>query len=73
MNRDTPSDVLRAVRLRGAAFDDIDGSSPRVAEALLAREIIPAITPGAEPMIEFHGVVEGHSHPWGLGFPPVKW
>ena len=59
MSRDTLSDVLRAVRLRGAVFYYIDGTSPWVAEAPPAREIIPAIMPGAEHMIEFHGVIEG--------------
>lgn len=59
MSRDTLSDVLRAVRLRGAVFYYIEGSSPWVAEAPPAREIIPAIMPGAEHMIEFHGVIEG--------------
>ena len=72
MNRDTLSDVLRAVRLRGAVFYYVDGSSPWVAEAPPAREIIPAIMPGAEHLIEFHGVVEGSC--WGaiVGEPPVR-
>jgi AraC-like DNA-binding protein len=59
MSRDTLSDVLRAVRLRGAVFYYIKGSSPWVAEAPPAREIIPGIMPGVEHMLEFHGVVEG--------------
>ncbi len=63
MSGDTLSDVLRAVRLRGAVFYYIDGSRPWVAEAPPAREIIPAIMPGAEHMIEFHGVIEGSC--WG--------
>ena len=71
MSRDTLSDVLRAVRLRGAVFYYVDGSSPWVAEAPPAREIIPAIMPGAEHMIEFHGVALGSC--WGaiVGEPPV--
>src|SRR5688572_14643853 len=59
MSQDTLSDVLRAVRLRGAVFYFIDGNSPWVAEAPPATELIPAIMPGAEHLIEFHGVVEG--------------
>jgi len=72
MGRDTLSDVLRAVRLRGAVFYYIDGSSPWVAQAPPAQEIIPGIMPGAEHMIEFHGVVEGSC--WGaiVGEPPVR-
>jgi hypothetical protein len=41
----------------------VEGDPPWVAEAPHAREIIPAIMPGAEHMIEFHGVVEGAC--WG--------
>jgi len=72
MSQDTLSDVLRAVRLRGAVFYYIEGSSPWVAQAPTAKEIVPAILPGAEHMIEFHGVVEGSC--WGaiLGEPPVR-
>jgi AraC-like DNA-binding protein len=72
MSQDTLSDVLRAVRLRGAVFYYIDGSSPWVAETPPAREIIPAIMPGAEHMMEFHSVVEGSC--WGaiIGEPPVR-
>jgi len=59
MSRDTLSDVLRAVRLRGAVFYYIKGSSPWVAEAPAAREIVHGIMPGVEHMLEFHGVVDG--------------
>ena len=59
MSGDTLSDVLRAVRLRGAVFYYIKGSSPWVAEAPAAAEIIPGIMPGAEHLMEFHGVAEG--------------
>src|SRR5262249_19773820 len=72
MSQDTLSDVLRAVRLRGAVFYYIDGSSPWVAETPPAREIIPGIMPGAEHLIEFHSVVEGSC--WGAvaGEPPIR-
>jgi len=71
MGQDTLSDVLRAVRLRGAVFYYIDGSSPWVAEAPPAKEIIPGIMPGAEHMIEFHGVVEGSCWAAIVGEQPV--
>jgi AraC-like DNA-binding protein len=72
MSRDTLSDVLRAVRLRGAIFYYIDGNAPWVADVPPAREIIPAIMPGAEHMIEFHCLVEGSC--WGgiAGEPPTR-
>lgn len=72
MSRDTLSDVLRAVRLRGAVFYYVDGSAPWVAEAPPARELIPAIMPAAEHLIEFHGVAQGAC--WGgiVNEPPVR-
>jgi AraC-like DNA-binding protein len=72
MSRDTLSEVLREVRLRGAVFYYIKGRSPWVVEAPPAREIIPAIMPGAEHMIEFHGVVEGSCWAAIVGEPPVR-
>ncbi len=72
MSRDILSDVLRAVRLQGAVFYYIDGSSPWVAEAPPAREIIPAIIPGAEHMMEFHAVVEGSCWAAIVGEPPLR-
>ena len=63
MSGDALPDLLRAVRLRGAVFYYVEGDPPWVAEAPHVREIIPAIMPGTEHMIEFHGVVEGSC--WG--------
>jgi AraC-like DNA-binding protein len=72
MSADALSDLIRAVRLRGALFYYIEGADPWVAEVPATREIIPAIMPGAEHMIEFHGVARGSC--WGaiLGEPPVR-
>jgi AraC-like DNA-binding protein len=69
---DALSDVLRAVRLRGALFYYIEGASPWVAEAPPACEIIPAIMPGAEHMIEFHGIVEGSCWAAVVGESPLR-
>lgn len=72
MSRDTLSELLRAVRLRGAIFYYVDGIAPWVAEAPPAREIVAAILPGAEHMIEYHVVTRGTC--WGalIGETPVK-
>ena len=72
MSGDTLSDLLRAVRLRGAVFYYVEGAAPWVAEAPPARQIIPAILPGVEHMIEFHGIVKGSC--WGAiaGESPVR-
>jgi AraC-like DNA-binding protein len=72
MSRDTLSDVLRAVRLRGAVFYYVDGAAPWVAEAPAAREIIPGIMPGVDHLIEFHGVVEGSCWAATAGLSPVR-
>lgn len=72
MSGDALSDVLRAVRLRGALFYYIDGIAPWVAEAPPAAEIIPAIMPGVEHMIEFHGVVRGSCWAGPVGDQSVR-
>lgn len=59
MSRDTLSNVFRAIRLRGAMFYLVEGVSPWVAEAPPGAEIIPAILPGVEHLMEFHGVARG--------------
>ena len=72
MSGDTLSDVLRAVRLRSAVFYYIEGTSPWVAEAPAACDIVPAIMPGAEHMIEFHGIVRGSCWAAIVGEPPMR-
>ncbi len=72
MSRDTLSDLLRAVRLRGALFYYIEGADPWVAEAPASREIIPAILPGADHLIEFHGVARGSCWAGIAGESPVR-
>jgi len=72
MSGDTLSDLLRAVRLHGAVFYYIEGTPPWVAEAPHAREIIPAIMPRAEHMIEFHGIVKGSCWAAIVGESPIR-
>ncbi|MBX3191292.1 MAG: AraC family transcriptional regulator [Labilithrix sp.] len=69
---DVLSEVLRAVRLRGAVFYDITASDPWVAEAPHAREMAPHVMPGAEHVIEYHVVTSGSC--WGglVGEPAVR-
>jgi AraC-like DNA-binding protein len=59
MTQDTLSDVLRGVRLRGAVFFYISGSSDWAAEAPPAREIAPLLMRGVEHVIEYHAVAQG--------------
>jgi AraC-like DNA-binding protein len=69
---DTLSEVLRAVRLRGAVFFTIDGTAPWVAETPAAPEIAPRIIPGAEHVIDYHVVTSGSC--WGgiVDEPPIR-
>lgn len=63
MSKDTLSELLRAVRLRGAIFYYVDGVSPWVAETPHAREFASKIFPGADHVIEYHVVTRGTC--WG--------
>jgi AraC-like DNA-binding protein len=71
MSQDTLSDVLRAVRLRGAVFFYVDGSAPWAAEAPPSRDILPAIMPGAGHLIEFHAVASGSCWAGIVGEAPI--
>ena len=72
MSGDTLSDLLRAVRFRGAIFYHIEGIAPWVAETPKAREIIPAIMPGVDHMIEFHGIMQGACWAAITGESPIR-
>ena len=68
---DVLSEVLRAVRLRGAVFYSVNASAPWVAEAPPARELATYVMPGAEHVIEYHVLTSGSC--WGglIGEPAV--
>ena len=59
MSVDTLSDVLRAVRLRGAIFFDVETAAPWVAESPPANIVAPAVMPDAEHVIEYHVITSG--------------
>jgi AraC-like DNA-binding protein len=59
MSADTLSEVLRAVRLTGAVFFDIQASAPWVAETAPARDVGPHMMPGVEHVIEYHVITSG--------------
>jgi AraC-like DNA-binding protein len=71
---DVLSDVLRAVRLTGAIFFDIDASSPWVGESPSTSEISAAVMPDAEHVISFHAILSGSC--WAAladgSVPPVR-
>lgn len=62
MDIDIVSDVLRAVRMSGAIFFDLEAHAPWVTEAPHSRVLAPMVFPGARHLIEYHIVTEGR--PW---------
>ncbi len=72
MSRDTLSDVLRTVRLRGAVFYYVSCRDEWAAEAPPASEIASAVMPGAEHVIEYHMVAKGGGWAAVAGMSPVR-
>jgi AraC-like DNA-binding protein len=72
MTRDTLSDVLRTVRLRGAVFYYVVGNRQWAAEAPPSRAIAAAVMPEAEHVIEYHVVVAGQCWAALVGEAPVR-
>src|SRR3954465_82440 len=74
LDADTLSDVLKAVRLKGAGFFDVEASVPWVAEALPAKITASAILPAAEPVREYQVITSGSC--WasvvGHDLPPIQ-
>src|SRR3954467_15591213 len=74
LDADTLSDVLKAVRLKGAVFFDVEASVPWVAEALPAKITASAILPDAGHGMEYQ-VIPGGScgvSVVGHGRPPIQ-
>lgn len=69
---DALSDVLRAVRLSGAVFFDVQARPPWVAQSPEGSLIVGHIFPGADHLISYHVVTSGSC--WGglLGEPEVE-
>ncbi|MCA1805771.1 MAG: AraC family transcriptional regulator [Xanthomonadaceae bacterium] len=72
MSRDILSDLLRAVRVRGAVFYYVSCSDPWSAEAPPAHEIAGAVMPGCEHVIEYHMIAKGNGWAAVSGEPPVR-
>jgi len=71
MSADALSDVLKTVRLTGAAFFDVVGKAPWVAEQPPRDVILPLVLPGAEHLISYHVVTEGGCYAALLGEEPI--
>jgi AraC-like DNA-binding protein len=72
MTRDTLSDVLRSVRLRGAVFYYMSYGEEWAAEAPAAQEIAAAVMPGVEHVMEYHVLTKGAGWAAIVGEPPVR-
>jgi len=72
MTGDTLSDLLRAVRLRGAIFFHVEATAPWVVEAPEARAVIPGVLPGVDHMMEFHIVARGSCWAAIVGQEPIR-
>lgn len=69
---DPLSDVLRAVRLRGAVFYYVSCRDEWVAQAPPSRAIADAVMPGAGHVLAYHMVVKGGGWAATEGLPPVR-
>lgn len=67
MAADTLSDVLKTVRMTGAAFFSVCAKAPWVAEQLTREAVLPMILPGAEHLISYHVVTEGRCYATIIG------
>jgi AraC-like DNA-binding protein len=72
MTRDTLSDLLRSVRLRGAAFYYVSFRGQWSAGAAPAREIAQLVMPGCDHVIEYHMFAKGNGWAAVDGLPPVR-
>ena len=72
MSRDTLSDLLRSVRLRGAVFFYISFRDQWSAEGLAAKQIAGGVMPGCEHVMEYHLLVKGSGWAAVSGLPPVR-
>ena len=69
---DALSDVLRAVRLTGAVFFDVEASVPWVAESPPGPTIVGSIFPGAGHLMSYHVVTHGTAWASVDGEPPIR-
>jgi AraC-like DNA-binding protein len=70
MEADALSDVLRTVRLTGAAFFEVAARTPWVAEQPPPEALLGRFLPGAEHLIAYHVVAEGRCFANIIGAKP---
>jgi len=72
MSRDTLSDLLRSVRVRGAVFFYVSCRDEWSAQAPAASEIAEAVLPGCEHVMEYHMLAKGNGWAAIAGEEPVR-
>jgi AraC-like DNA-binding protein len=71
MAADPLSDLLKTVRLTGAAFFDVVAKAPWVAESTPREIVLPKILPGAEHLIAYHVITDGRCFAGIIGEKPM--
>lgn len=71
MSADTLSDVLRMVRLTGAAFFEIMAEAPWAIGSPTRDVVLPKILPGADHLIAYHVVTAGRCFATPVGGEPL--
>src|SRR5262249_54295086 len=71
MTADPLSDLLKTVRLTGAAYFDVVAKAPWVAESPPREMLLPKILPGGEHLIAYHVVTEGSCFANIIGQEPI--
>src|SRR5215831_3159951 len=71
MAADPLSDLLKTVRLTGAAFFDVVAKAPWAAESVPWKMILPKVLPNAEHLIAYHVVTEGRCFANIIGEEPI--
>jgi AraC-like DNA-binding protein len=69
---DPLSDVLRAVRLKGAVFFDVRASEPWAAEAPPGAAIVGSLFPGSDHLMSYHVITRGGAWASLDGEPPMR-
>lgn len=69
---DALSDVLRAVRLTGAFFFDVQACAPWCAETPHGKSVVGAMFPGSDHMISYHLLIAGSCWATLEGEEPIK-
>ena len=69
---DALSDVLKAVRLTGAIFFDVQASAPWVAETPAGALVVKRFFPSADHLISYHAVTSGDCWASIAGEPPIR-